>query len=151
MLAAATPASKNFLISWFFFACSSLTRAAREMHLHSNTLLYRLKRVRELTLRCVRACQALRQARTLGDVLDYLVLSDNVLVLDLGADGIQTIVDKRVEDTAMVWPHLLVIEFIAAFQIFDVVWTLTSGGQTGGAVNPFTPRAVARPSIAPRL
>ena len=23
-------------------------------------------------------------------------------------------VDKRVEDTAMVWPHLLVIEFIAA-------------------------------------
>ena len=27
----------------------SITRAAREMHLHSNTLLYRLKRVRELT------------------------------------------------------------------------------------------------------
>ncbi len=33
---------------------------------------------------------------------------------------------------------VLVIEFIAAFQIFDVVWTLTSGGSTGGAVNPFT-------------
>jgi multiple sugar transport system permease protein len=33
---------------------------------------------------------------------------------------------------------VLVIEFIAAFQIFDVVWTLTSGGQTGGAINPFT-------------
>ena len=33
---------------------------------------------------------------------------------------------------------VLVVEFIAAFQIFDVVWTLTSGGQTGGAINPFT-------------
>ncbi|CAN5595889.1 sugar ABC transporter permease [soil metagenome] len=33
---------------------------------------------------------------------------------------------------------VLVIEFIAAFQIFDVVWTLTSGGTTGGAINPFT-------------
>lgn len=33
---------------------------------------------------------------------------------------------------------VLVIEFIAAFQIFDVVWTLTSGGATGGAINPFT-------------
>ena len=28
-------------------------------------------------------------------------------------------VDKRVEDTAMVWPHLLVIEFIAA-----MLWTI---------------------------
>src|SRR5947209_6883363 len=28
-------------------------------------------------------------------------------------------VDKRVEDTAMVWPHLLVIEFIAA-----MIWSL---------------------------
>jgi len=33
---------------------------------------------------------------------------------------------------------VLVIEFIAAFQIFDVIWTLTSGGSTGGAINPFT-------------
>jgi ABC-type sugar transport system permease subunit len=33
---------------------------------------------------------------------------------------------------------VLVIEFISAFQIFDVVWTLTSGGATGGAINPFT-------------
>ncbi len=33
---------------------------------------------------------------------------------------------------------VLVIEFIAAFQIFDVVWTLTSGGSPGGALNPFT-------------
>lgn len=32
----------------------------------------------------------------------------------------------------------LVVEFIAAFQIFDVVWTLTAGGSAGGAINPFT-------------
>ncbi|WP_051820130.1 UTRA domain-containing protein [Streptomyces sp. NRRL S-920] len=38
--------------------------------------------------------------RERGDVLDYLVLSDNVLVLDLGDDGIQTITDKRVEEVA---------------------------------------------------
>ena len=33
---------------------------------------------------------------------------------------------------------VLVIEFIAAFQIFDVIWTLTSGGSAGGSMNPFT-------------
>jgi len=33
---------------------------------------------------------------------------------------------------------VLVIEFISAFQIFDVIWTLTSGGSAGGAMNPFT-------------
>ena len=33
---------------------------------------------------------------------------------------------------------VLVIEFIAAFQIFDIVWTLTSGGGNGGVINPFT-------------
>ncbi len=32
----------------------------------------------------------------------------------------------------------LVVEFIAAFQVFDVVWTLTAGGSAGGAINPFT-------------
>jgi ABC-type sugar transport system permease subunit len=32
----------------------------------------------------------------------------------------------------------LVVEFIAAFQIFDVVWTLTAGGAAGGRINPFT-------------
>ncbi|MBC7812999.1 MAG: sugar ABC transporter permease [Burkholderiales bacterium] len=32
----------------------------------------------------------------------------------------------------------LVVEFIAAFQIFDVVWTLTAGGSAGGSINPFT-------------
>ncbi|MGN9763021.1 hypothetical protein [Streptomyces sp. SD31] len=38
--------------------------------------------------------------RERGRFLDYLVLSDNVLVLDLGTAGIKTIVDKRVEETA---------------------------------------------------
>ncbi|MFF9757422.1 hypothetical protein ACF1FC_32425 [Streptomyces sp. NPDC014344] len=38
--------------------------------------------------------------RERGDVLDYLVLSDSVLVLDLGEEGIQTITDKRVEEVA---------------------------------------------------
>lgn len=31
-----------------------------------------------------------------------------------------------------------VVEFIASFQIFDVIWTLTAGGSAGGAINPFT-------------
>ena len=56
-------------------------------------------------------------------------------------------------DGASMWHHLryitiplllpaigisLVVEFIAAFQIFDVVWTLTAGGNVGGTINPFT-------------
>lgn len=32
----------------------------------------------------------------------------------------------------------LTVEFIATFQIFDVVWTLTAGGSAGNIVNPFT-------------
>jgi multiple sugar transport system permease protein len=32
----------------------------------------------------------------------------------------------------------LTVEFIASFQIFDVIWTLTAGGNAGGAINPFT-------------
>jgi ABC-type sugar transport system permease subunit len=32
----------------------------------------------------------------------------------------------------------IVVEAIAAFQIFDVIWTLTAGGSAGGTVNPFT-------------
>ncbi|MFE6460035.1 hypothetical protein ACFVP0_21620 [Streptomyces cinereoruber] len=38
--------------------------------------------------------------RERGDVLDYLVLSDNMLVLDLGDEGIRVITDKRVEEVA---------------------------------------------------
>jgi ABC-type sugar transport system permease subunit len=30
------------------------------------------------------------------------------------------------------------LEFISTFQIFDVVWTLTSGGTAGSSINPFT-------------
>ncbi|MDZ4765665.1 MAG: sugar ABC transporter permease [Chloroflexota bacterium] len=47
--------------------------------------------------------------------------------------------------TRITFPYLLpsfavalIVEFIAAFQIFDVIWTLTAGGQTGGAINPGT-------------
>lgn len=32
----------------------------------------------------------------------------------------------------------LIVEFIASFQIFDVIWTLTAGGQSGGSINPAT-------------
>jgi ABC-type sugar transport system permease subunit len=32
----------------------------------------------------------------------------------------------------------LVVEFIATFHIFDLVWTLTAGGSAGGTINPFT-------------
>ncbi len=32
----------------------------------------------------------------------------------------------------------LVIEFTTTFQLFDVVWTLTSSGGAGGTINPFT-------------
>jgi multiple sugar transport system permease protein len=32
----------------------------------------------------------------------------------------------------------LTVEFISAFQIFDVVWTLTAGGNAGNVINPFT-------------
>lgn len=38
--------------------------------------------------------------RERDNVLEYLVLSDNVLVLDLGDEGIRTITDKRVEEVA---------------------------------------------------
>jgi ABC-type sugar transport system permease subunit len=32
----------------------------------------------------------------------------------------------------------LIVEFIATFHIFDLVWTLTAGGSAGGTINPFT-------------
>ncbi|MGI8748699.1 MAG: carbohydrate ABC transporter permease [Deinococcus sp.] len=32
---------------------------------------------------------------------------------------------------------VLVVEFISAFQIFDIIWSLTAGS-TGGAINPYT-------------
>jgi ABC-type sugar transport system permease subunit len=33
---------------------------------------------------------------------------------------------------------VLAVEFIVTFQIFDVIWSLTSGGAAGQIINPFT-------------
>lgn len=71
--------------------------------------------------------------------------------------GLQSIPDELYDaakvDGAGVWARLravtfplllpsfavaLVIEFTSTFQIFDVVWTLTSSGGAGGTINPFT-------------
>ncbi len=71
--------------------------------------------------------------------------------------GLQSIPDELYDaakvDGAGVWARLravtfplllpsfavaLVIEFTTTFQIFDVVWTLTSSGGAGGTINPFT-------------
>ena len=32
----------------------------------------------------------------------------------------------------------IMVEFISAFQIFDIVWTLTAGGNVGQVINPYT-------------
>ena len=32
----------------------------------------------------------------------------------------------------------VVVEFIFAFQIFDIIWSLTAGGAAGAAINPYT-------------
>jgi len=57
-------------------------------------------------------------------------------------------VDKRVEDTAMVWPHLLVIEFIAA-----MLWTLglfaISAAFNAPLQDHSTPDCTPNPSKAP--
>jgi ABC-type sugar transport system permease subunit len=56
-------------------------------------------------------------------------------------DGARTLERLRHVTLPALRPALavvLVIEFIATFQIFDVVWTLTAGGSAGGAINPFT-------------
>ncbi|HEX2978893.1 MAG TPA: sugar ABC transporter permease [Anaerolineaceae bacterium] len=41
----------------------------------------------------------------------------------------------------MLFPSLavaLMVEFISSFQIFDIVWTLTAGGNVGQVINPYT-------------
>src|SRR3989442_14792731 len=57
-------------------------------------------------------------------------------------------VDKRVEDTAMVWPHLLVIEFIAA-----MLWSIGLFGISAAFNAPLqdhqTPDRTPNPSKAP--
>lgn len=76
------------------------------------------------------------------------------IVLLAGLQGIQPeLYDAAKVDGAGAWQRLrgitfplllpsfaiaLVVEFIAAFQIFDVIWTLTAGGSAGGRINPFT-------------
>jgi ABC-type sugar transport system permease subunit len=76
------------------------------------------------------------------------------IVLLAGLQGIpDELYDAARVDGASAWSQLtritfplllpsfaiaLVVEFIAAFQIFDVVWTLTAGGSAGGQINPFT-------------
>ena len=76
------------------------------------------------------------------------------LILLAGLQGIPPdLYEAAVVDGANAWDSLrritfplllpsfaiaLIVEFIASFQIFDVIWTLTSGGSAGGAINPFT-------------
>lgn len=57
-------------------------------------------------------------------------------------------VDKRVEDTAMVWPHLLVIEFIAAM-IFLVGLFVISIGANAPLLDRANPDRTPNPSKAP--
>ncbi len=76
------------------------------------------------------------------------------IVLLAGLQGIPTdLYEAAKVDGASAWQSLrkitfplllpsfaiaLIVEFIAAFQVFDVIWTLTAGGSAGGAINPFT-------------
>ena len=56
-------------------------------------------------------------------------------------DGAGVLAQLRYITVPLLLPAIgiaLVVEFIAAFQIFDVVWTLTAGGRAGGSINPFT-------------
>ena len=57
-------------------------------------------------------------------------------------------VDKRVEDTAMVWPHLLVIEFIAAMLWFIGLF-LISAAFNAPLQDHSTPDCTPNPSKAP--
>jgi ABC-type sugar transport system permease subunit len=62
--------------------------------------------------------------------------------------GLQSIpkdlIDAAKVDGASSWQSFksivlpLLMPSFAAFQIFDVIWTLTAGGSAGGAINPFT-------------
>ena len=57
-------------------------------------------------------------------------------------------VDKRVEDTAMVWPHLLVIEFIAAM-LFSVGLFIISAVANAPLLDHSNPDHTPNPSKAP--
>ncbi|MFD3883027.1 hypothetical protein [Streptomyces microflavus] len=70
----------------------SLRRAIEDVNeLHSHTCKLEQEAVPASTVVMVRERE---------NFLEYLVLSDNVLVLDLGSDGIKVITDKRVEEVA---------------------------------------------------
>ena len=56
-------------------------------------------------------------------------------------DGAGPLTRLRALTIPMLLPSItvaLTVEFISAFQIFDVVWTLTAGGSAGNVINPFT-------------
>ncbi len=58
-----------------------------------------------------------------------------------GVDGAGPLAKLRSVTIPMLMPSIavaLTVEFISAFQIFDVVWTLTAGGSAGNVINPFT-------------
>src|SRR5437773_11896113 len=57
-------------------------------------------------------------------------------------------VDKRVEDTAMVWPHLLVIEFIAAM-LWSIGLFAISAAFNAPLQDHQTPDCTPNPSKAP--
>ena len=57
-------------------------------------------------------------------------------------------VDKRIEDTAMVWPHLLVIEFIASM-LFLVGLFVISAGVNAPLLDISNPDHTPNPSKAP--
>src|SRR5947199_3872982 len=57
-------------------------------------------------------------------------------------------VDKRVEDTAMVWPHLLVIEFIAAM-LWSIGLFVISAAFNAPLQDHQTPDCTPNPSKAP--
>jgi quinol---cytochrome c reductase cytochrome c subunit, bacillus type len=57
-------------------------------------------------------------------------------------------VDKRVEDTAMVWPHLLVIEFIAAM-LWSIGLFVISAAFNAPLQDHATPDCTPNPSKAP--
>src|SRR5437870_5718140 len=57
-------------------------------------------------------------------------------------------VDKRVEDTAMVWPHLLVIEFIAAM-LWSIGLFVIAAAFNAPLQDHATPDCTPNPSKAP--
>lgn len=115
-----------------------------------NGLLYQLGLIRGLPVLAARTLHANRMGRH-RPYVDAIRLPDDRPAGQYTRDSarfIRTQVDgagslqRMLRITIpMLLPSLavsLVVEFISAFQIFDVVWTLTAGGSAGGTINPFT-------------